>query len=63
MIADKTGADLFEIKLVNDTYPASYTALTKAAQQEKRANARPEVTGKVSNFDDYGTVFIGCPNW
>ena len=41
MIADKTGADLFEIKLVNDTYPASYTALTKAAQQEKRANARP----------------------
>jgi len=36
---------------------------TKAAQQEKRANARPEVAGKVSNFDDYGTVFIGCPNW
>ena len=63
MIADKTGADLFEIKLVNDTYPASYTALTKAAQQEKGANARPEVAGKVSNFDDYGTVFIGCPNW
>ena len=63
MIADKTGADLFEIKLANDTYPASYTALTKAAQQEKRANARPEVAGKVSNFDDYGTVFIGCPNW
>ena len=26
MIADKTGADLFEIKLANDTYPASYTA-------------------------------------
>ena len=63
MIADKTGADLFEIKLVNDTYPASYTALTKAAQQEKQANARPAIIGKVANFDDYGTVFIGCPNW
>lgn len=29
MIADKTGADLFEIKLANDTYPASYTALRR----------------------------------
>jgi len=63
MIAEKTGADLFEIKLANDTYPASYTALTKAAQQEKSANARPAIIGKVENFAEYDTVFIGTPNW
>ena len=63
MIAEKTGADLFEIKLANDTYPTSYTALTKAAQQEKSANARPAIIGKVENFAEYDTVFIGTPNW
>lgn len=63
MIAQATGGDLFEIKLKNDTYPTQYRSLTEVAQQEKRANARPEVADKVANFDEYGTVFIGCPNW
>ena len=63
MIAAKTGGDLFEIKLKNDTYPTQYRPLTEVAQQEKRANARPEIANKVANFDEYGTVFIGCPNW
>ena len=63
MIAEKTGGDLFEIKLKNDTYPTQYRPLTEVAQQEKRAKARPEIANKVANFDEYGTVFIGCPNW
>ena len=63
MIAAKTGGDLFEIKLKNDTYPTQYTPLTQVAQQEKKANARPEINGKVENFADYDTVFIGGPNW
>lgn len=63
MIAAKTGGDLFEIKLSNDTYPAQYRPLTEVAQQEKRTNARPAVAGKVANFADYDTVFVGSPNW
>ncbi len=63
MIAQKTGGDLFEIKLKNDTYPTKYRALTEVAQQEKRDNARPEVASKVENFAGYDTVFIGSPNW
>lgn len=63
MIAAKTGGDLFEIKLKNDTYPTKYRALTEVAQQEKRANARHEVASKVENFAGYDTVFIGSPNW
>ena len=63
MIAEKTNGDLFEIKVKNDNYPKSYTALTEYAQQEKRNNARPEIIGNVENFDDYDTIFIGYPNW
>ena len=62
-IAAQTGADLFEIKLKNDTYPAAYKALTEVALREKREKARPEIAGGVANFADYETVFIGTPNW
>ncbi|MBQ8481186.1 MAG: NAD(P)H-dependent oxidoreductase [Alphaproteobacteria bacterium] len=63
MIAEQTGADLFEIKLKNDTYPTAYKALTEVALKEKKANARPEIIGGVENFADYDVVFIGSPNW
>jgi len=63
IIAEKTNGDLFEIKVKNDNYPKGYTALTEYAQQEKRNNARPEIVGKVNNFTDYDTIFIGYPNW
>ena len=63
MIADKTKGDLFEVKLKNDTYPSAYKALTEVALSEKKANARPEIAGNVTNFADYDVVFIGSPNW
>lgn len=63
MIADKTGGELFEIKVANDNYPKDYTELTEYAQQEKRENARPEIIGKVENFADYEVIFIGYPIW
>lgn len=63
MIAQKTGGDLFEITLKNDTYPTQYRPLTEVAKQEKKANARPEIANTVPNFADYDVVFIGSPNW
>ena len=63
MIATKTGGDTFEIKVANDKYPKGYTALTEYAQKEKKANERPAIIGKVDNFADYDTIFIGYPNW
>lgn len=63
MIAEQTKADLFEVKLKNDTYPAAYKALTEVALSEKKANARPEIAENVTNFADYDVVFIGSPNW
>ena len=63
MIAQKTGADLFEVKVKDDSYPKAYKALTEVALKEKQANARPEVDGDVANFEDYDVVFLGSPNW
>ena len=63
MIAEQTKADLFEVKLKNDTYPTAYKALTEVALSEKKANARPEIADDVENFADYDVVFIGTPNW
>ena len=63
MIATQTGADLFEVKVKNDTYPTTYKALTEVALAEKKASARPEIVGDVANFAEYDVVFIGTPNW
>jgi flavodoxin len=63
MIAEKVDADIFEVKLKNDTYPTTYTPLTEVALKEKKAGVRPEIIGNVENFADYDVVFIGTPNW
>lgn len=62
IIAQKTGADLFEIKTVK-SYPVDYNACTQIASQEKAAKARPELSTRVENFAQYDTIFIGSPIW
>lgn len=63
IIAEKTNGDLFEIKVKNDVYPKGYTELTEYAKKEMQENARPEIIGKVENFEQYDTIFIGYPIW
>lgn len=62
MIAEEMNADTFEISRVTP-YPEEYDACTDEAQEEKTANARPELTADVENFDDYDIIFLGYPNW
>ena len=62
MIAEQTGADLFEIKAVNP-YPTSHSELLDVSRKEMSDKARPEIADTVDNMDDYDTVFIGYPNW
>ena len=62
IIAQKTGADLFEIKTVK-SYPVDYDECTKVASREKAEKARPELTATVENFAQYDTIFIGGPIW
>lgn len=62
MIAENTGADTFEIKTAK-SYPEDYRECTEVAAKELEDNARPELSGKVSNWQDYDTVFLGYPIW
>ena len=62
MIAEQTGADLFEIK-PKTPYPTTYQGLLDVSRQEMADNARPEIADTVDNMDNYDTLFIGYPNW
>ena len=63
ILAKVVDADLFEIKVVNDNYPDGYNNLVQYAKTEKQSNARPEIIGKVENFEQYENIYIGYPNW
>jgi flavodoxin len=62
MIKEITGGDMFKIDTVKD-YPDDYTQATNVAKNELSAKARPELTAKVDNMDEYDTIVLGYPNW
>ena len=62
IIAEKTGADIFEIELVNP-YSTNYNTVLDQAQKDMNADARPEIKNKIENFEQYDTILIGYPNW
>ena len=61
-IVRQTGANIFRIEPVVP-YPTDYTECTEVAQEEKNNNARPTIADEVKNWEQYDTVFIGCPVW
>ena len=63
MIADQTGADLFEVLPADDHYPMTYAELTDGAKREQSKKARPEYAGEVPDLSQYSTIFIGAPVW
>ncbi len=62
VIAENTGADLFRIE-PETPYTTEHEALIAFAKEEQNTNARPALKANVENLDEYGTVFIGYPNW
>ena len=62
IIAEKLGANVFEIKPVKN-YPANYEECTEVAKIELQENARPKIVGRVENFADYDIIFLGYPIW
>ena len=62
MIAEQTGADLFEIK-PETPYPTTYQGLLDVTRQEMDNNARPEIADTVDDMDAYDTIFIGYSIW
>lgn len=61
-IQSQTGADLFEITMVNP-YSSDYNTVLDEAQRDQNAQARPELANHVENMDEYDIVMIGYPNW
>lgn len=61
-IQSQTGADLFEIELVNP-YSDDYNTVLDEAQRDQNAQARPELANHVENMEDYDTIILGYPNW
>jgi flavodoxin len=61
-IAQETGGDLLEIKTAK-AYPDIYNECIEVAKQEQNNNARPILSGGVTNMAQYGTVLLCYPNW
>ncbi len=62
MIEKQTGGELFRIDPVRQ-YSRDYTTCTKEAQEELRANARPELRQYPGSIDTYDNVILCYPNW
>lgn len=62
MIAQKVGADMFEIKPAQE-YPAEYQACTEMAKTELESDARPALAANIDNLAQYDTIFLGYPIW
>lgn len=61
-IQEETGADLFAIETIQ-TYPGTHEALLDFAAAEMAANARPALSTRISNLEDYDVIFLGYPIW
>lgn len=61
-IQSQTGADLFEITMVNP-YSNDYNTVLDEAQRDQNEQARPELASHIDNMEQYDTIMIGYPNW
>lgn len=55
-------SDLFFIDTVQK-YPDDHMQKIEIAKQEYNENARPALTARVENMDEYDTVILAFPNW
>ena len=59
-VQEETGGDLFSIR-VTDPYPSDWDDCLARANEERGADARPELVENVENLEQYDTVFLGYP--
>lgn len=62
VIQKYTGADIFRIE-PQEPYTTNHEELVAIASQEQEEKARPAIKEKITNFEQYDTVFIGYPIW
>lgn len=62
LISEYTGADIYRIE-PETPYTTDHEALLEQAQEEQNNDARPAIKSRISNFDDYDTIYMGYPIW
>lgn len=62
VIAEQTGADIFEI-IPQTPYSDDYNTLLDLAQEEQSNDARPIISGSIANINQYDIVYVGFPIW
>lgn len=62
VIEETTAADIFRIE-PETPYPTDHDTLVEQASKEQADETRPAIKSQIENFDQYGTVFVGYPNW
>jgi len=61
-INETIGGTMFSIRTVKK-YPVRSDELNAMSYEERDANARPELSTRVENMDDYEVIFLCYPNW
>ncbi len=61
-IHKQIGGDLIEI-VPATPYSETYNVCVAKAKAEQVANARPAISTKIADFEQYDTVYLGYPNW
>ena len=62
MIAQLTGADLFQIEQ-KVPYAADYYTCIDQAKKDLQAKARPELVSMPESLDTYDEIYLGYPNY
>ena len=60
-IAEKTGAELFEVAPA-EKYPADYDTCIDVAKKEQNRKARPAIA-QDKDISEYDVIFLGYPVW
>lgn len=61
-IQEATGGVQVRIETVQK-YPGKHAALVAQGEDEKKKNARPELSTRITDLDAYDVIFLGYPIW
>lgn len=61
-IHEAVGGDIVKLE-TEEQYTDNYNDLLDIAQEEQNENARPALSTKINNIEDYDTIFLGYPIW
>ncbi|MBP5615059.1 MAG: NAD(P)H-dependent oxidoreductase [Alphaproteobacteria bacterium] len=62
IIAQKAGADLYQIELITP-YPSDYKEQIALAKKELSEGTLPLIKDLPANLDEYDIIFVGSPVW